>query len=227
MYMNCAMVNIINSNPSAQLNGSEIFKANIGAFGGFKTVEGADVTLPEPGTSVDTSLGDRKLNQPILVNSQVQQPSPAPEVGAIAASAAPAGTTGKPQPPKPTATQGIRTGVVTAPAVNTKQPEAVPTDTECDDGPAATPPAVASPAANPAVVAPAAAGTAVTQPNVAAAAPSGSCTEGQLVCSADGTQFSMCVGGAPTAPQPVAPGTACRGGAIGYAKLIRKRKWIW
>jgi hypothetical protein len=33
MYMNCAMVNIINSNSSTQLNGPEIFKANIGAFG--------------------------------------------------------------------------------------------------------------------------------------------------------------------------------------------------
>jgi hypothetical protein len=227
MYMNCAMVNIINSNPSAKLNGPEIFKANIGAFGAFKTVEGADVTLPEPGTSVDKSLGDRKLNQPVLVNSQVQQPSPAPEVGAIAAPAAPAAGTGKPQPANATATRRTSTSFVTAPAANTKQPETIPTDTECDDGPIATPAPVAAPAANSAIVAPVAAGTAGTQPKVGAAPPSGSCTEGQLVCSSDGTQFSMCVGGAPTAPQPVAPGTACRSGAIGYAKLVRRRKWIW
>lgn len=83
MYMNCAMVNIANSNTSAVLDGPEIFKANIGQFGGFKTVESADVTLPDPGTSVDNSLGDRKLNQPILINSQVLLPSPAPQVGVI------------------------------------------------------------------------------------------------------------------------------------------------
>lgn len=236
MYMNCAMVNIINSNTSATLDGPEIFKANIGAFGGFKTVESADVTLPDPGTSVDTSLGDRKLNQPILVNSQVQAPSPAPQVGVIVGSNAVAATTGEAQPASQTAPRQTRTNIVTvtgpstktviASAANTNQPAPAETDTECDDGPTDTPTAAPTPVVNPGV-SPAAPGTAVAQPTVVAAAPSGSCTEGQLVCSPDGTQFSMCVGGAPTAPQPVAPGTACRDGAIGYAKLVRRRQWGW
>lgn len=59
-----------------------------------------------------------------------------------------------------------------------------------------------------------------------AAIVSDSCTDGTLVCSADGTMFSMCVGGKMTIPQPVAPGTACRDGAIGYAKFIRRRP-LW
>ncbi|KAI4599289.1 mucin 12, cell surface associated [Pestalotiopsis sp. 9143b] len=49
------------------------------------------------------------------------------------------------------------------------------------------------------------------------AAPAGTadastCTEGYLLC-VDGTQFSTCTGGSWTAPQPLAPGTTCTGGA--------------
>jgi hypothetical protein len=74
--------------------------------------------------------------------------------------------------------------------------------------------------------APPAAGTALPAVPATGAAASGSCTDGDLVCSSDGTQFAMCNGGAPTAFQAVAPGTACRNGAIGFARMFRKRSWF-
>ena len=46
---------------------------------------------------------------------------------------------------------------------------------------------------------------------------SGSCTDGQLICSPDGYSFSLCDHGAPVSMGPVAPGTICRNGRIGYA----------
>jgi hypothetical protein len=81
--MNCALVNIINHNASyLSLDAPEIFKANIGEYGAFRTIAGADVQFPEPGKSVDATLGDRHLNEPTLLSAhQVRLPEPAPEVG--------------------------------------------------------------------------------------------------------------------------------------------------
>jgi hypothetical protein len=83
MYMNCALVNIYNPNNSpAILNAPEIFTANIGLYGAWRTIEGSDVRFPDPGVSADNSLGDRNLSDPILSTSgRVLFPLPAPEVG--------------------------------------------------------------------------------------------------------------------------------------------------
>lgn len=83
MYMSCALVNINNPNRSVTtLDGPEIFKANIGPFGKYGTIEGADVQFPDPGISIDQSLGDRRLNQPVVLNDKpVLLPDAAFEVG--------------------------------------------------------------------------------------------------------------------------------------------------
>ena len=83
MYMNCALVNINNPNKSVRiLNTPEIFKANIGRYGDYATVLGADVTFPNPGESRDESMGDRRLHEPVsLEQGPVRLPDPAPEVG--------------------------------------------------------------------------------------------------------------------------------------------------
>ena len=83
MYMNCALVNINNPNKSlTTFNAPEIFKANIGPFGMYGTIEGADVQFPDPGISIDQSLGDRRLNQPFVLNERpVILPDAALEVG--------------------------------------------------------------------------------------------------------------------------------------------------
>ena len=208
MYMNCAMVNIDNRNTSAVLEGPEIFKANIGQFGEFKTVEGADVTLPDPGTSVDNSLGDRKLNQPVLINSNIQLPSPAPEVGVIVLGGNEPIANQVPNT-SPTVAKNRGPGTSYSSQVNTSVAQSSP----------------ASKAPVPATTAEQQ-GARPTGAN-APAAISGTCAEGTLICSADGTMFSICVGGKPSTLQAVAPGTACRNGAIGYAKFIRKRSSWW
>ena len=85
MYMNCALVNINNPNTSVlALTTPEIFKANIGQYGAFATVEGADVRFPDPGDSRDESLGDRQLNEPLLLDQgSILLPAAAPEVGTV------------------------------------------------------------------------------------------------------------------------------------------------
>ena len=85
MYMNCVLVNIKNPNTSmVALNTPEIFKANIGRYGAYITIAGADVTFPDPGDSRDESLGDRHLNEPMALDEgPVLLPDPAPEVGTI------------------------------------------------------------------------------------------------------------------------------------------------
>jgi hypothetical protein len=249
MYMNCAMVNIINPNTSIKtLDTPEIFKANIGAFGGFKTVETEDVTLPDPGTSVDNTLGDRKLNQPVLVNSVVQQPSPAPQVGAIMGSsgggsgAGGGGGSSAGMVASPTVAGAKQTSTIvltaTGPAKTVTAAvgqENTAIDPECTDEEPAPAVATAAGGAGAAVSSAFQSPTQVAPQPVATVAnigtssgssgsAGGSCAEGSLVCSPDGTQFSMCVNGVAGPSQPVAPGTACRNGAIGYAKMIRKRR---
>jgi len=83
MYMNCALVNINNPNKAlTTFHAPEIFKANIGPFGMYGTIEGADVQFPDPGISIDQSLGDRRLNQPVVLNDRpVLLPDAALEVG--------------------------------------------------------------------------------------------------------------------------------------------------
>jgi hypothetical protein len=263
------MVNIINPNTSiATLNSPEIFKANIGAFAGFKTVEGEDVTLPDPGTSVDNTLGDRKLNQPVPTNSVIQAPSPAPQVGVVMGSgggaaavaagagvggvgssvavvAGPTATAGRKRTSTVVVTETGAASTVTAGAPAVGQNAGTTMDAECTDEaepssePLATAPAAAVVGAGSAVksafqsptavVATAVARPVATIANTGASSGSatgGSCTEGSLVCSTDGTKFSMCVNGVAGPPQAVAAGTACRNGAIGYAKMIRKRR-VW
>lgn len=248
MYMNCAMVNIINPDTSVKaLDTPEIFKANIGAFGGFKTVETADVTLPDPGTSVDNTLGDRKLNQPILVNSIVQKPSPAPQVGVIMGSSgggseAGGGGSSAGFVVSPTVAGGKKTSTVVVTATGAAETvtaavgqASATMDPECTDEEPAPAAATAAGGAGSAVksafqsptqvaVQPVATVANISTSSGSSGATGGSCTEGSLVCSSDGTQFSMCVNGVAGPSQPVAPGTACRNGAIGYAKMIRRRR---
>jgi len=57
----------------------------------------------------------------------------------------------------------------------------------------------------------------------ATTSPSDSCyANGALLCGADGSTFYQCWGGSYVYMGPVAPGTKCVDGRIGYARLTRR-----
>jgi hypothetical protein len=199
MYMNCANVAITGgTNQMDDL--PAMFVANVG--NNCATTEQFNTDFPNPGQYVTTSALNYPLKAPVGAGCQTGPGS------------------------------GNSTTTPVTPAVS---PAASPASAQTSTAGGAFAEGASSVAAAPAAattlatVASAAPSTPTTVPAAAPAAPangSGSCTDGQVACSASGfycidtSTFGMCAFGCAT-PMAVAAGTSCTNGAIGFAKEKR------
>jgi hypothetical protein len=206
MYMNCARVTIQGSAPAGRHRRSQfteraaafkdlpdMFTCNIGK--GCTTTENQNVAFPNPGS--DVAKGDNSM----ATNSG----------GGFTGGASGSGDSGK-QPAAPAAPSApssaspafpnatSQAGTPPAPAGPTGSVVVIPVSSSAPKPSASAAPAAPAPAA-PAAPAPA----------------SGSCKSGELVCISKSTWALCTANGSPGSPQPVAPGTACVGGKIGFA----------
>ncbi|KAL8823023.1 MAG: hypothetical protein Q9191_006256 [Dirinaria sp. TL-2023a] len=221
MYMNCAPVTVTGGSKKRseeveepafnETMGSEyalaeraasfppMFTANIPATD-CTTTESTDVEFPNPGQSV-------------VKNSQALKPPTGPKCGQ--GNAAPAGGSSgsAPSAAPPAAAPSGSAGSANSPGTATvlASPSAaapLPSAAAAAPAPAAAAPSAAAPA--PSAAAPATGGSS-----------SSGCSEGAMMCSADGTQFGLCANGQ-VKFQPVAAGTKCTSGKIDFAKRSAK-----
>lgn len=246
MYMNCASVKVTggSSKRDTSLNETEyaipelsardtpsfpsLFIANIPETD-CTTPSGKDVQYPDPGSSVEKAGVASDLSAPT-----------GPKCGKAGTQAAPAGgdsSTGA-------SSAGGATSSPAVPeqkAVASPDAAAAPAAPQASSGsalPAAAPPVAsgglspfknstssegAAGAASPSS-APASA-PASDAPGSAGSSSGSGASAGGMICSPDGKQFA--VGGAAGSPvfQPVAAGTSCKGGQIGFARVKRSAKY--
>ena len=225
--MNCAKITVTGSGTG--FTGPDLFVANLASVNSVKSVLGSDVIYPDPGPSVEYG-GDGKTAPPtgLVVtgsgsssggaagsNSGASSPSVAMTVAGGASTPSASHAVNRVASNNATALGAGFSGQSTSTTFMTVTATSAVINA-VDGGTQSTPTVLA--AGNLTASTPAAA-----VPSANAVATSGGCTSGALVCSSDGTQFAMCNGGTPTAFQAVAPGTACRNGAIGFARVMRER----
>ena len=230
MYMNCAPITVTAGSkkrsypppvkatkPGFTKRSSfpGMFVANVG--NGCATVDSADLKFPQPGDSIQFA-GSSALTPPSPANCGTQ----AALGGASSGSSASSGSAGS-------------SGSAPAPAASSAAPAAPASS--AGGAAASVAPIVPAPAASsaasaaPSAAAPVASSVAAGTYTPVASAPSagstgsstgggatsgGPCSGSAMTCSPDGKQFGSCVNGN-TVWQPVAAGTSCTNGQIGFA----------
>ena len=225
MYMNCASIKVTggSSKRDTYLNETEfaippltardapsfpsMFIANIPASD-CTTPDSKDLQFPDPGSSLEKDG----------VASDLAPPT-GPKCGSSSSGSSSAGGSAAPAAGAPAASPAAAAPSV-APAAG-GAPAASPAAAAPSVAPAAGGAPLASPAAAAAPSAPAAAAPASPP---ATGSSGGTCSSpGALVCSPDGKQFAICpASGMAPVFQPVADGTACKGGAIAAAKMKKR-----
>lgn len=244
IYMNCAPITVTGGSKKRDVNATnydssadsvfgkrdstfpEMFVANLGD--GCKTTDNVDLEFPNPGPVLQkagssapappqgTCPGKTSVS---LAGGAVSNSGSSPaSSGSSPASSGPAPVNSTPSeaPSGTAATPGTATILASpspnAPAASPISPPLSGTNST-DSSPSGSVPN-AAPAAPVAPAAPAA-------PVAPVAAGSKSCSSpGQMVCSTDGAQFGICQGSS-VVMMPVAAGTACKNGAIAFAKAKR------
>ncbi|EUC44582.1 lytic polysaccharide monooxygenase, partial [Bipolaris oryzae ATCC 44560] len=227
MYMNCASVSVTGGADDASgldaLPDMAIANVNVPGSCG-TTKEGADYTFSNPG-AFGTTAGEGPFmdlcagtpSQPGMgrggsgsdgaAGASLQAPAASDAGSAMPSTFRTVKTLTAPMPPVPT-----NPGGVMAPSACSAAPAPKPTPAQPSQGPGiAHPTAAPAPAPAPSPVTP--------RPSTGLAPGSGSSTgtpcstDGQLVCSPDGTQYGLCNFGK-AVMMPVAGGTKCVNGAI-------------
>ncbi|KAL8931220.1 MAG: hypothetical protein Q9211_007134 [Gyalolechia sp. 1 TL-2023] len=215
----------------------EMFKANI-PTSDCSTDPSKDVVFPNPGSSVERAGDAVNLAQPTgpkcgggspggisnaapaAGSGSASDSSPSPSSGSGSGSGSGAGSSsgsGSPSGSAPApAMTSLTPSIVAIPPAGTSEPAtaSVASAAQSVVQPAASVVSDASP--TPAATGSLSSGAANTS--------SSSCSPGQMVCSPDGTKFGVCDQGS-VVFQPVAAGTACKNGLIGFSGAKRSAKY--
>ncbi|KAL4786312.1 hypothetical protein BJX76DRAFT_365960 [Aspergillus varians] len=194
MYMNCAQVTIGGdqrlegftavSETNAFDNLPSLFIANVNGPGQCTTIEGEEVNFPQPGSSVEGSLSGEGYK--------------------CSGSAPFLGTSNAPNKPRPKPKPSASTSTSVARPPVTSSAAAVPSSASST---ALT--------VSKALLSTVAESTATLRPQVPVSNSKGApCVAGAIICSEDGSSWSICDYGSPVHMGNVAPGTRCKNGAI-------------
>lgn len=229
MYQNCIAVNLVSSS-TAPIKLPRMFQANIFGAGTCNTVEGDEVAFPNPGNSVEYGgkWGSTKPGQIALQLTNCGGDKLAAESSFVTLSG-----NGK---SVPVDNSDIVTISVGKPSETTSRAQPIVTPSTAQEPSStsveATTPAVSSKAAVVSKSAPVIAvpsSSTSSQParmpiKIAASSPAAvaaplptsgtACSDTGIVCSADGSSFSVCSSGRLIDMGSVAAGTICRNGAI-------------
>ncbi|KAL8939826.1 MAG: hypothetical protein Q9216_003148 [Gyalolechia sp. 2 TL-2023] len=209
----------------------DMFKANIPATD-CTTPDSKDIAFPNPGSSVDKKGSATNMGQPTgpkCGGSAGGNSNAAPAAGGSASGSSGSGSGSGAGSGSPSGAGGSPAG--SAPASSMPAMPAMTSVVAIP--PAGAPKAAAASVASAAQsvvqaaasvmtnASPAPTGSSSSGAAGAAGAASGSCTPGETVCSPDGTMFGVCNQGKAVF-QPVAAGTSCKDGKIGFAKRSAK-----